>query len=131
METRFKPGFAARLSYALQRVEDNQTGATLNNSPRHLAKIHLTVPVYPDYVFSGIDLQYTGRCKTLKGNDTADFWILNWNLYSQRLIQGVEISAGIYNLFDTRCEYPGRPEHAQDIIVMQGRALNVKLTYRF
>lgn len=131
LESRFDPGIVARLSYAIQRTEDHDTGATLSNSPRHLAKINLTFPLYPEYVFSGVDLQYTGAAKTLKGKDTSDFWILNWNVFSQRLVKGIELSAGVYNLFDAKYYYAGRPEHVQDVFEMRGRVFNVKLTYRF
>jgi iron complex outermembrane receptor protein len=43
----------------------------------------------------------------------------------------LEVSAGAYNLLDTRYEYPGAGDHLQDAIGQDGRSLRLKLTYRF
>jgi len=56
---------------------------------------------------------------------------VNWNLFSQHLIKGVELSAGVYNLFDSRYGFPGGSGHLQDVIEQDGRTFRLKLTYRF
>jgi outer membrane receptor for ferrienterochelin and colicins len=60
---------------------------------------------------------------------------VNLTLFSQNLIKGLELSATIYNLLDTRYDDPatqgqGRT-HLQDLIEQDGRTFRVKLTYRF
>ena len=43
----------------------------------------------------------------------------------------LEISAGLYNLFDVEYAYPAFAEHAQEVIEQDGRMFRIKLTYRF
>lgn len=52
-------------------------------------------------------------------------------LFSQKLIKGVEISAGVHNLFDTKYTYPGSNDHLQNLIPQDGRSVRVKLSYKF
>jgi len=47
------------------------------------------------------------------------------------LIEGLECSVSLYNLFDSNYSFPVGPEHKQDLIAQDGRTLNVKLTYHF
>ena len=124
-------GARARASYALQRAEDATTGAILVNSPQHLAKLNVLAPLWQDKVFTGVEVQYSGRVQTITGSAVDDFCVMNWTLYSQRIIKGVEASASVYNLFDTRYAFPGGPGHIQDRLWQDGRSFRVKLTYRF
>jgi iron complex outermembrane receptor protein len=45
--------------------------------------------------------------------------------------KGLELSASIYNLFDTKYGYPGGDEHVQDVLYQDGRTFRLKLTYTF
>lgn len=131
LEWRPACGVRARASYALQRAEDAATGDALVNSPQHLAKLNFLVPLWQDKIFTGVEVQYASRVKTLGGSSSDDFCIVNWTLYSQRLVKGVELSASLYNLFDTRYAFPGGSGHMQDRLWQDGRSFRVKLTYRF
>ncbi len=131
MEGKYAGGWDGRLSYTLQRTTDAGTGEELSNSPRHLAKFNLTAPLYRDKFFTGLELQYTSTVKTLAGNDAAGFVLVNWTLFSRRLVKGLEVSLSLYNLLDTKYGFPGAEEHRQDIIPQDGRTFRVKLTYRF
>ncbi len=131
LEGRWTNGFRGRLSYALQRTEDAQTHQELGHSPRHLAKLQLTVPLYRDRLMGGIELLYASPVWTLRRAPTRDQYQANLTLFSQKLIKGVELSVGVYNVFDTRIEHPGAAEHLQDVIEQDGRSFRVKLTYRF
>jgi outer membrane receptor for ferrienterochelin and colicins len=131
LDGRFPSGLMARLGYALQRTEDTQTGEELSNSPRHLVRLNFIVPLYKDKVFSGAELQYMSGVKTLAGNETDDFTVVNLTLFSQKLVKGLELSASLYNLFDTRYSYAAGSGFAQDVIEQDGRTIRIKLTYRF
>src|SRR5262249_926636 len=130
-------GVRARLSYALQRAEDSRTDQELSNSPRHLAKLNVLVPIYEDKILAGLELQYSSDVKTLAGNRTDPYWLLNATLFSQKLIKGLEFSASVYNLLDQRYSYPGGAEHCVDplhcvdVIQQDGISFRVKLTYHF
>jgi iron complex outermembrane receptor protein len=43
----------------------------------------------------------------------------------------MDVSAMVYNLFDTRYAFPSAGEFLQEKIEQDGRTLRVKLTYRF
>ena len=80
---------------------------------------------------AGLELQYSSNVRTLAGNRADSYWLVNATLFSQKLINGLEVSASVYNLFDQRYGYPGGSEHIQDVIPQDGISFRVKLTYRF
>lgn len=131
LEGKYRSGLLARVSYAFQRTEDADTGAELSSSPRHLIKGNLIVPLYQDKVFAALELQYQSSIRTLAGRQTDDFVLANLTLFSQRIVTGLEVSASVYNLFDTRYSSPGAGDHLQDTIGQDGRSVRVKLTYKF
>ncbi len=132
LEGRYAGGWLARASYTLQRTEDTDTGEELSNSPRHLAKFNLLAPLYRDKIFTGIEVQYSSSVKTLAGRQAGEYYLVNWTLFSQKLVKGLELSASIYNLFDRKYGFPGAEEHVPvDVIAQDGRSFRVKLTYRF
>jgi len=132
LEGRYPRGLTARLSYALQRSEDDSTGSELSNSPRHLAKGSLIAPLYKDKIFAGLELQYTGSVLTNMRRREDDYFLANVTLFSRKLARGLEVSASIYNLFDARYAYPVSTAHAPlDVVEQPGRSFRVKLTYRF
>ena len=128
---RWGNGVCARTSYACVDAEDSTTGETLVNSPRHLAKLNLIAPVLEETLFAGLEVQYNGESQTLAGNEADDFVLTNLTLTYTNPSKRLEISAGLYNLFDVKYDYPAFGEHTQDTIEQDGRTFRVKLTYRF
>ena len=131
MEGKWANGWIGRVSYAYQETKDQQTGARLTNSPRHLVKVNLLAPLFQDKLFAGPELQYMSGRKTLAGRHTSGFFLTNVTLFNQHLVKGLELSASVYNLFDTHYGDPGAEEHRQDIIPQDGRSFRFKLTYGF
>lgn len=128
---RWERGLRARTSYAYVDAEHNATGQTLANSPAHLAKLNLIVPVLEETLFAGLEIQYNGSSRTLVGDPADDFVLTNLALTYTSPSKRLEIAAGLYNLFDVDYAYPGYGEHAQDTIEQDGRTFRIKLTYRF
>ncbi|MBI2748059.1 MAG: TonB-dependent receptor [Burkholderiales bacterium] len=125
-------GARLRASFTAQTARDD-TGARLSNSPKHLAKLNYSVPVFRDKLRAGLELQYTGRRITTFG-ETGGFLVTNLTLFGEKLKPGLELSASIYNLFDRKYADPvafdvGAP--ARDVIRQDGRTFRFKLTYRF
>jgi iron complex outermembrane receptor protein len=127
----FDSGTKARLSWLVQRAEDGQTGRVLSSSPRHLGKLNLALPWFGGRLFSGIDLQYHSDSATLSGGEADDFLLTNLTLSAERLIGKLDVSLGVYNLFDVSYGYPGAEDHAQDVIEQDGRTLRGSVAYRF
>jgi iron complex outermembrane receptor protein len=131
----FAGGLSTRLSYAFQETRDRESGNLLTDSPKHLAKANLTVPLpiphFEEKIFADLEAEYSSRRLTLLGGHASGFGLLNFTLFSQNLLPGLEVSASIYNLLDKTYSDPATPFHLQDLIEQNGRTFRVKVTYRF
>ena len=131
LEGKWASGLEGRVSYSYQETENKTTGKILANSPKHLGKFNVSIPLFKEKIFLSVEEQYTGKRKTVSGGDADDFFITNVTLFSQNLLKGLEASASVYNLFDEEYRDPGSTEHIQDTIEQDGTTYRVKLTYRF
>lgn len=131
LQGKWKDGLAGRISYAYQESEDEKTGKDLVNSPRHLAKLNLTLPLLKDVIFLGLEEQYTSTRKTVKAGRVDDFFITNLTLFNQNLLKGLEVSVSVYNLFNNNYSDPAGDEHLQDRIKQDSRTFRLKVTYAF
>ena len=131
LEEKWENGLTGRASYSFQDVKDVSTGQSLANSPEHLVKLNVIIPLVREKVFLGIEEQFTSWRKTIRGNVAASYYITNLTLFSRNLLKNLELSASLYNLFDRGYGNLGGEEHLQDIIQQDGRTFRVKLTYRF
>jgi iron complex outermembrane receptor protein len=123
-------GTSGRASYAFQRTRDDGSGERLVNSPSHLARASLTLPV-ADRLSAGVDAEYMSSRRTLAGRETGDVFLANVTLLARRLPGRLEASASVYNLFDSRYADPGSEEHVQDVLVQDGRTFRLNLEWRF
>ena len=139
LEGNWNNGIRSRLSYSLQRTKDSSE-QNLPDSPEHLVKMNVSVPVYKQKIFASLEFQYTSSRRTLfttstgvtmHGMDAGGFETVNFTLFSRDLIKNLEFSGSVYNLFDTRYGDPSSRFHLQDIIEQDGRSFRLKLTYRF
>jgi iron complex outermembrane receptor protein len=131
LEAKLPKGIKARASYTLQQSVDMATHRRLSNSPEHLAKLNLMVPLYGEKLLTGVELQYSSETEDALHRSTPGYVLANWTLFSHELVRGLDVSATIYNVFDRKYGYPGGPEHLQKTIEQDGRTFRVKLTYRF
>jgi iron complex outermembrane receptor protein len=130
-------GVQGYLSYTYLTTEDQQTHQQLVNSPHHLAKLNLVVPLYRDKLFSGLGLVYQSPRKTLAGEKTDNLFLANLTLFSQNLLPGLQLSGSIYNLFNQHYRDPagedliGDDGYGLDTVAQDGLTFRVKLTYSF
>lgn len=129
----WQSGLKGRLSYNWQRATDGSTGALLSNSPRHLAKANLSIPLISQQLFISPELQYTGPRLTLDGSRTNAPILANLTLFSRDIgTKGLEASASIYNLFNVHAQDVAGEEHGQMQTIRQdGISVRVQLSYRF
>jgi len=128
---RWESGVSTRASYSYVDAEDGATDEDLVNSPRHLARLNLIVPVLEKALFAGLEVQYNGRSRTLDEDETDAFVLTNLTFTYRSPSKRLEITAGVYNLFDREYSYPAFDEHVQDQIEQDGRTFRVGLMYRF
>jgi iron complex outermembrane receptor protein len=141
LEAFWATGVRGRVSYTYQETENEQTEAPLPDSPNHLGKLNLSVPLLKDKLFAGVEVQLASKrtsshfATALEGEEAPAYGIVNLTLLSVNLVKGLELSASVYNLLDKKYYDPSpqTPGHqtVQDIIEQDGRTWRVKLTYHF
>lgn len=131
VEGKWAGGVESRVSYTYQLATDDDSGAWLVNSPRHLAKLNLGAPLFTELLSGGLEVQYTSKRKTFQGSSVDAFWVANLTLFHSGWLDGLELSGSAYNLFDERYEDPGSAEHIQNGIEQDGRSFRLKLSYLF
>jgi len=124
-------GWEGRLSYTTQISRTSLDGDTLNNSPKHLAKIDLIAPLWSKKLFASFEGQEVSRRETVKETILGGFFVANATLSSKNMFGRLQASASVYNLFDKRYADPVGYEFRQDSNPQDGRNFRVKLTYRF
>jgi len=131
LEGKWNGGYEGRISYTYQKAEDKNTDEVLSNSPKHLAKLNLIVPVIENRLFLGMEEQYTSRRKTIYSNHTGGYAVTNLTLFSRGLLPGLEVSASVYNLFEENYGDPASAAFLQETIEQDGRVFRFKLAYLF
>jgi len=131
LEGKWPGGVEGRVSYTYELATDEDSGAWLVNSPRHLAKGNLSAPLFTELLRGGVEVQYTSKRKTFQGETVDSFWVANLTLFHSGWIKGLELSGSVYNVFDQEYEDPGSAEHVQNSIEQDGRTFRVKASYLF
>lgn len=143
MEDSWSNGFQWRISYSWQDTKFVSTNSRLPNSPEHLVKLNLIAPLWEDKVFLGFETRYmSGRKRQLNfdpkllpdagiGREVGDNVISNLTIFTKNWVKGLELSAGLYNLFDERYFDPGSAEHRQTGIQQDGLTFRAKASLDF
>jgi iron complex outermembrane receptor protein len=124
-------GARARVSYAFQRTTDDAGGGTLTNSPAHVAKGNLDLPLFARRLWLGASVEHESARLTRDGASLPGFLLSSVTLRAPSLRRGLDLTLGVSNLFDTRYAQPGSEEHRQDALVQPGRAVSLEATWRF
>jgi outer membrane receptor for ferrienterochelin and colicins len=128
VETKLSNGLAARFSQTFARVEDQITGAPVSNSPRHLSKLGVQIPV--SRLFLSVEGQYVGERLTLGGEALDGFFTPNVTLTSPP-DRRVGFTFSIYNAFNYKYSDPGGEEHLQQSIRQDGRTVLARVRIVF
>jgi len=138
VEGKWENGVSGRLSYSYQDARNLDTGKPLENAPRAVAKAALTVPLpLLKQHFATIETCYGSSRLNASGASVAGAAIVNLTLLSRELVKGLDLSASLYNLFDTRYSLPAGPEQINSLgeslqgIRQDGIAFRIKASWRF
>jgi outer membrane receptor for ferrienterochelin and colicins len=133
-------GVRGRASYSLQNAENRSSGGAFSDSPEHLIKLNLSVPLVKEKLFAGLEYQYTSSrhtvftdnsANTVPGMDAKGFGVLNFTLFSHDIVKKVDFSASIYNVLGQSYADPSTRYHVQDQLPRDGRSFRLKLSYKF
>ena len=108
-----------------------EDGAGLLNSPELLAKLNYSRTLPVAGLRLGYELQYGSERLSRDGTNLGGYALSNLNLSSLALAKGLEVSLGVYNLFDKRFEHPASDINWQNSFEQDGRSMRLKLDYRF
>jgi iron complex outermembrane receptor protein len=119
-----------RASYTWQLARDSATGAVLQNSPRHLGKLNVLIPLFHDTARLGAEM----RCESARVAEigsAAGYCLGNMTIGSDRLVPHADVSFSVYNVTDKRYADPAGPNFTQNVIPQQSRTFLLKLVYGF
>ncbi len=119
-----------RASYSWQLARDSDTGAVLQNSPRHLAKVNVIVPLFHNAARVGAEIR-CASARLAEVGSAAGYCLGNLTVGSDRLIPHANVSFSIYNVTDRRYADPAGPNFTQSVIAQQSRTFLLKLVYGF
>ena len=131
LSAHFANELSGRFSYTYANAKDGSTGLRLANSPEHMVKLNLAVPVWKKKLFASTEVQFMSRRSTVSGDHVPGYWLVNAGLFSREIVPGLEVSLSVYNLFDTRYSDPATSDFLQPAIEQNGRTLRIKATWRF
>jgi iron complex outermembrane receptor protein len=131
LDVKRREGPSGRLSYALQRSREHDSGEPLTNSPRHQVKAQVAWPLLAKRLTASADGWYMSARRTLAGAEAGSSVVANLTLLAPHLGRHLDFSASVYNLFDRQYADPGSREHPQDLIAQNGRNFRLKVSGRF
>jgi outer membrane receptor protein involved in Fe transport len=116
------------ISYQNVKQEDH---SFMPNSPQLMAKLNFSSPLASSGLLMGYELQYYSERQATDGASLPGYWLSNVNLVADKWAKGLDVSLGIYNLFDQRFQQPGSRINWQDAFTQEGIAARLKMNYRF
>ncbi|SMF00256.1 iron complex outermembrane recepter protein [Trinickia caryophylli] len=129
-EQRIAGGATVRASYTWQMTRDEDSGLILQDSPRHLAKLNVAVPLFGQAARLGTELRCVSS-RLAQGGAAGGYCLGNVTIGTARLIPHGDLSFSVYNVTDKRYSDPAGPGFAQSAIVQQSRTFLAKLVVGF
>ncbi len=118
------------VSYAYERARETGPESRLTNSPDHLGRAGVVLPVAPRLYAAAEVVVESGRL-TVYDTETDPVVLLNLNLSTTDLPGGVRGALLVRNALDETYAYPGGFEHLQPAIRQNGRDIALTVEYRF
>ena len=128
-EHRFEFGLRTRISYTYQQVED-QDGLKPTNSPLQLLKLNASAPLGNSGWRAGFETQYMSSRTTLAGRRTGQQILSNLHVSGEPW-EHVQLSFGLYNLFNQKFAEPLGPDARPDTAPMDGLTFRLKATLSY
>ena len=129
LEGRWDSGWRLHASYGAQLARSADTETHLVNSPRHMTKFGVVVPLADERLQMAIEGRYLGERLTLGGDVARGFFTTDVNFVGRGLVKGLEFSLGVRNLFEVEGDDVAGFEHEQDLLPRDARTWFVGLTF--
>jgi iron complex outermembrane receptor protein len=102
-----------------------------HNSPLWLGKLNFSSPIFETGVRLGYEFQYYDNRDTADVKRLSAYNLSNVNLMADKWVKGLELSVGIYNLFDTRYKQPISEANWMTSLDQDGINFRFKALYAF
>lgn len=119
------------VSFTYQDTVDKKIDSQVVNSPHYLIKSGVIIPVYKNMFYLGVQCRYMGERLTRNYIKTDHSITGDINLSARNIVEGLDLSIGVFNLFDEEYSDPVSSSHTQDAIEQDGRTFLFKAGYRF
>ncbi len=142
IQTSLDNGYRAYASLAYNQAKNLATDTDLDNSASFQAATGISVPIWNGRAYLSPEIRYLGqRTSSATGKTLAVATPINLSLTSGKLLNNIDFSLNIYNLFDQENRASGAGEHyhsdpatSQAIyfdIPQSGRTFRSQLAYHF
>jgi outer membrane receptor protein involved in Fe transport len=128
-QMRLQHGVQTVMSYALQRIEDLETDATLVNSPAQVAKLRVSMRGPSAGSTVSVEALSVSSRRTLAGDILNPSATISATLIAP-IRRAFELVAGVRNLLNAEYADPASDQHRQDVIPQDGRTLRVGLQWK-
>jgi len=123
-------GLTVRASYANVSATDWTSRERLSNSPQHLGKAGLVLPIKPLATSLALDGRFMGERRSLDGGTISGFVLANITT-TTALSKVLDLQFGLYNALNQEYADPGSEEHLQRSIAQDGRTVRLRLMAKF
>lgn len=106
-------------------------GGELDNAPLVLGKLNFSSPLPVADLRMGVELQYASERRAVDGADLDGYWLANLNVVADGWAKGLEVSLGVYNLFDADYRHPLPDGNWTNSVEQDGRSVRLELGYHF
>jgi iron complex outermembrane receptor protein len=96
-----------------------------------MVQLQLRSPVPGFGAIAALDAQYMSARRTLAGNAANGHTLTNLSLFAPGALGRFDLSAALYNVFDTRYGDPVGDGYVQDVIRQDGRNVRVRATLHY
>lgn len=130
LDARFASGLQGSASYSYVDVVESVL-STPSNSPQHMGKLNLMIPMLQKKLFAGLEGQYNGPHLTRQEHMASGFQVFNLTLLGHTLGNHMDLSASVYNILDKKYFDPSPVLLPEDHIQQDGRSFRAKVTVKF
>ncbi|MBI5324274.1 MAG: TonB-dependent receptor [Ignavibacteriae bacterium] len=140
IQSKFKSGLWSYLSFSFQRSKYQGTNEFVLNSPEYMLKGGISYGFF-NYLFIGLDIDIESGRKTIYNTWTEPFCINNLSFSflphsnsvnsEEELINRLNFTFRVNNLFDVQYELPGGPENLQNAFLQNGANFIFETSIKF
>lgn len=124
-------GVSARASYAFQHVRDRMTDERPVNSPAHVGRMGLSLPVWRDRARVSCEARFLSERRTVAGGRVPGYGVVNLTVLGHPVDERLELTGGVYNLLGHSYADPGGEELVQERVTQDGRVFRLSARYQF